>query len=370
MILLTIIVFIAVLGLLVFVHEFGHFIMAKRAGMKVEEFGFGFPPRIFGIRRGATLYSINWIPLGGFVKILGEDGSDTQDPASFGQKSAWRRFAVLIAGVTMNLILAWVLLSIAMGLGTPTVLYEGDQLPASAHVKSTAIGILDVAPNSPAAIADLRPGDTLAMIGSEPVASIDDAQQLTLSHAGNPTVFEIRRGDNTIDKTITPRADPPPGEGSLGIALGAIARVSYPWYELPYRGLIAAANMTWLTLSAFGGLLSQLFHGHSVADALSGPVGIAVLTGDVVQLGWVYLIQFTAVLSINLAFLNVLPFPALDGGRILFLIIEKIRRRKLPVNAEQTANAIGFLLLITLMIFVTVKDFGRFDIIHKVRNLF
>src|SRR3989338_2399556 len=151
MILLTILVFIIILGLLVFVHELGHFIMAKRAGMRVDEFGFGFPPRLFGIRRGETLYSINLIPLGGFVKILGEDGSQTVDPKSFSNKSFWRRFSVLIAGVTMNVILAWVLLSIGTTMGLPTLISENEQLPKSAKVSVTSVGIIEVASDTPAA---------------------------------------------------------------------------------------------------------------------------------------------------------------------------------------------------------------------------
>ena len=172
MILLTILVFVIILGLLVFVHEFGHFIMAKRAGMRVDEFGFGFPPRIFGIRKGETLYSINLIPLGGFVKILGEDGAETVDPESFSNKTFWQRFSVLAAGVTMNVILAWFLVSIGMTIGLPTVIDEGDQLPKSAVVRNVTVGILEVAEQSPAAIAGIKPGDNIVMIASEDRKSV------------------------------------------------------------------------------------------------------------------------------------------------------------------------------------------------------
>ncbi|OGE83295.1 MAG: RIP metalloprotease RseP [Candidatus Doudnabacteria bacterium RIFCSPLOWO2_01_FULL_44_21] len=370
MILLTILVFIIILGLLVFVHELGHFIMAKRAGMRVDEFGFGFPPRLFGIRRGETLYSINLIPLGGFVKILGEDGSQTVDPKSFSNKSFWRRFSVLIAGVTMNVILAWVLLSIGTTMGLPTLISENEQLPKSAKVSVTSVGIIEVASDTPAATIGLKIGDRIVKIAGEPIDSIEEAQLLTQSHAGQETAYEIRRGSEVFQKAITPRVNPPEGQGPLGIALGSIAYVAYPWYESIWRGLFTTVNLTWLTLSAFGDIITQAFRGENIGAVLSGPVGIAVLTRDVTRLGLIYLIQFTALLSVNLAILNAVPFPALDGGRVLFLIIEKIRRKKLPIKAEQLANAIGFMLLITLMIFVTVKDFGRFEIIDKVKNLF
>lgn len=368
MILLAIVIFIIILGILVFVHELGHFVMAKRAGMRVDEFGFGFPPRMFGIRRGETIYSINWIPLGGFVKIVGEDGSKSDDPESFGNKSFWRRFLVLIAGVSMNAILAWVLISVGMGLGLPTVLDEGDQLPKSAHIKNQTIGILEVDPKTPAADAGLKPGDSILKINGQPVSSVFDAQNMTLAQAGREAAYTIKRGSEIFDKKIIPRANPPEGEGSLGIALGSIGYVSYPWYEAPFRGALATINLILLTLTAFGGVLAQLFQGHQVTAALAGPVGIAVLTKDVTALGFIYLVQFTAVLSVNLAIINAVPFPALDGGRVLFLIIEKIRRRKLPILAEQWANTIGFILLLLLMALVTVKDVGHYS--AQFKNLF
>ena len=267
MILLTILVFIVILGLLVFVHELGHFIMAKRAGMKVEEFGFGFPPRLFGIKKGETTYTVNLIPLGGFVKIVGEDGLDTSDPESFGNKSAWRRFSVLIAGVVMNVILAWVLVSIGMGLGLPTVLSEGDALPAGAHVRNVSVGVLEVADKTPAALAGLKPGDSILKINGQAVNSIEDAQSMTKTDAGKETTYTIKRGSDVFDKQITPRVNPPAGEGSLGIALGSVAYVSYPWYQDPIRGAVAVFNLAVITLSAFWGIILQLVQGQHVTAA-------------------------------------------------------------------------------------------------------
>ena len=369
MILLTILVFIIILGLLVFVHELGHFIMAKRAGMRVDEFGFGFPPRLFGIRRGETIYSINLIPLGGFVKIAGEDGSDVSDPKSFANKSGWRRFGVLVAGVSMNVILAWLLISIGMMIGLPTLIDEGTQLPKSALVRQVSVGVLEVAASSPAASGGFKPGDTIFKIGEMPIGSIQQAIDLTKAHAGQPTVYEIHRGAEVLRPTITPRANPPTGQGPLGIALGSLARVSYPWYESIYRGLITTFNLIWATLMGFAGLIGSLLHGKSVGADLAGPVGIAVLTKSYTELGFIYLLQFTALLSVNLAIINAVPFPALDGGRVLFLIIEKIRGRKMPIRAEQLVNTIGFALLLLLMLFVTIHDFGKYDIIGKLRKL-
>ena len=360
MILGTIITFIVILGLLVFVHEFGHFIMAKRAGMKVEEFGFGFPPRLFGIRKGETIYSINWIPLGGFVKILGENGEST-DSRSFSSKGFWARLSVLVAGVTMNVIFAWFLIAIGMTIGLPTVIGEGDSLPANAHVGPASVSILEVRQNSPAAAAGFKIGDSIYKVDDTPVSSIEQVQNLTKSRAGTPTKFELHRGNEVLDKTVTPRVNPPAGEGALGVALSSVAKVSYPWYSSAYRAVGATIGLAWATISAFGQIITQWIHHQPVSQALSGPVGIAVLTRDVAQLGLIYLLQFTAVLSINLAIINIVPFPALDGGRVLFLIIEAVRRKKLDPKAEGYANAIGFSLLILLMIFVTIKDVSHYS---------
>jgi regulator of sigma E protease len=361
MILFTILIFAIILGLLVFVHELGHFVMAKRAGMKVDEFGFGFPPRMFGIKKGETVYSINWIPLGGFVKIVGENG-DSQEPGSFSSKGFWPRFFTLIAGVVMNVIFAWFLISLGMMSGWPSAIGEGETgLPASAHIGKAQVSMVEVGPNSPASDAGLKPGDSIYKIGGIEITSIDQAQSVTKANAGHAVTYEFKRGNQDFEKTITPRANPPADEGPLGVVLSSIAKVSFPWYEAIWRGLTMTWVIIWATLSAFGNLIVQAFHHQPVGAALSGPVGIAVLTRDFAELGLIYLVQFTALLSINLAIINAIPFPALDGGRVLFLVIEKLRGRKLNQKAEGMANAIGFSLLILLMIFVTVKDVTHYS---------
>lgn len=371
MILLTALIFIAILGLLVFVHELGHFIMAKRAGMGVEEFGFGFPPRIFGIKRGETTYTVNWIPLGGFVKIVGENG-DTTDPSSFANKGFWARFATLIAGVTMNLILAWLLIAIGMTIGLPTIISEGVTLPSYAHAGPAQVSIIEVGTNTPASSAGLKMGDSIYKINGVEITSIDQAQTTTKANVGQPTTYEIKRGNSDFTKTIIPRANPPEGEGPMGVALSSVAKVSYPWYQSIGQAFMTTVGLIWATLTAFGTIIAGLLHHQNVGQVLTGPVGVAVLTRDAAQLGLIYLLQLTAIISINLAIINAVPFPALDGGRILFLIIEKLRGRKLPQTAEAYANAVGFMLLITLMVFVTVKDVTRYSdgFKHIFQNLF
>lgn len=371
-ILLTILLFIVILGLLVFVHELGHFVAAKRAGMQVEEFGFGFPPRVFGIKRGETIYSINLIPLGGFVRIVGEDGGSVENPRSFSQKSFGRRLLVLLAGVLMNAIFAWVLISVGLAMGLPTIVGEGEQLPAGANMRGLAVGIVEISPSGPAAEAGIKVGDKIIKISGEEVRTIEDAQTITKKNAGNSTIYELRRGNDTIEKTIVPRVEPPDGQGPLGISLSSIALVSYPWYQAPIRGITATINLLAATVTGIATILGQWVTGKSVSAALSGPVGIAVMTRDIAALGLPYLIQFTAVLSINLAIINAIPFPALDGGRVLFLVIEKLRRKKLPQMAEQVANTVGFFLLLLLMAFVTYKDVTRLSgsLFGRIREMF
>ena len=360
MILLTLVAFLIILGLLIFVHELGHFIAARKSGMEVEEFGFGFPPRLFGIKRGNTVYSINAIPLGGFVKIKGENGEETGQ-GSFASAPAIRRFITLIAGVAMNALLAWILLSIALTAGMPTLITEGEELSSRAKIREAKVTMLLIAEESPADKAGLRAGDAIVKIDGVPVSSFMQAQDLTGLKAGEIVNYTIERGSESFETQIIPRANPPEGEGPLGVLLGEVAIVSYPWYHSIAVALTSLFSLTTQILVALGTFLKNLVTDGQALGALTGPIGIAVLTRDALDIGFVNVIYFTALLSINLAIINVLPFPALDGGRILFLLIEKIRGRKLNQVFEQYANMIGFLLLITLMVWVTVKDFGRFS---------
>lgn len=359
MILLTILVFVLILGLLIFVHEFGHFVMAKRAGMKVEEFGFGFPPRIFGIKRGETTYSINLIPLGGFVRILGEDGG-SEDPRSFGQGKFWPRFFVLLAGVIMNFILGWFLLFLAFWvIGAPVEVGQGIDM-SRAKLSNPQLQIIGVEPKSPADEAGFRPGDVILSVDGKKFENIEDLISHTKSRAGASVPYELKRGKEVFIRNATPRANPPAGSGPVGFAPAKIANATYPLFDaLNYSWQSFAERCTGILL-AFWLLIKGIFTTGKLIEGLSGPVGIAVLTRDFTRLGMVYLVQFAAVLSINLGIINAFPFPALDGGRVLFLIIEKIRGVK-SIKWEKIANAVGFLLLMLLMVAITFRDVNRFS---------
>lgn len=357
---LTAIIFIIVIGVLVLVHEFGHFVFAKRAGMRVDEFGFGFPPRMFGWKKGETTYSVNWIPFGGFVKILGEDG-DMRGPRSFASASFTNRFLVLVAGVVMNFLLAAVLLMIPNAFGLRVGLVEGE----TGSAKEIKIQIVSIAQNSPAEIAGLQPLDTIKAYSADGsivlVDSTQDIQQAVKTYGGRPLTLQIERGEGTIvEKTLTPRVNPPEGEGALGVALALTGEISYPWYEAIWRGISDAAFLTMHTVEGYYGLLKSLFvHGKLIAD-VSGPIGIASLTGQAARVGFNYLLQFVAMISINLAVLNIIPFPALDGGRVFLLIVEKLKGSPVHKNVEGWLNVAGFYLLVALMLYITYKDVAKF----------
>jgi regulator of sigma E protease len=366
----TIVAFVVVLGVLIFVHELGHFLTAKRAGLKVEEFGFGFPPRLISFKRGETRYSLNWIPFGGFVKILGEGGEAEKDPRSFAGQRVWVRAKVVGAGIAMNFLLAWVLLSIVNAAGVSTAIEEGVALSPRARVSESVVTITQVVADSPAAQADVRPGDQIQTVGGKPVADQEAVVEAVGGSAGKETTLSLVRGDQALEVTVTPRAEPPEGQGPLGIGLVNTATVSYPWYQAIWEGAKQTIFMTGQIFIVFAGILKQLFTTGSVGADIAGPIGIAVITGQVLDLGIVPLMQFAALLSINLGIVNALPFPALDGGRLLFLLIEKIRRRKVSKRIENAVHSVGFGLLLILIVAITARDFIRFNIIEKIQELF
>ncbi len=354
---LTILLFLALLSVLVIAHEWGHFTAARKAGMIVEEFGIGFPPRLFSWKSSkGTVWSINLVPIGGFVRIQGENGENRSAPGSFSTKSFFARFAVLFAGVFMNLVTAAVLLSIGFAFGLPAVTEDG--VDDNAIVSDEAINIIQVLPDSPAEQAGIIVGDKLISVDGETFTSGELARQsLAANPNGDAVDVVIERGGEEMTFKIIPIYLEEVGREGAGVGMVETGNVRYPWYYAPVKGVIATGILTGQIVSAFATLIAGLFeHDSQVVAQLSGPVGIAVLTGQVADLGWAHLVQFAAMLSINLAVLNAIPFPALDGGRILFLFIEAIRRKPLSERVEQAFHATGFILLIALVIFVTYRD--------------
>ena len=378
---LTFLIFIAVLAVLVLSHEFGHFIVARKSGMKVFEFGFGFPPRLLGIQLvknaggknklrfigrkkikeeeslgSGTVYSLNLIPLGGFVHIKGENG-DEPGPDSFGAQKAWKKAITLFAGVGMNIILAFVLITAGLMIGLPQAI---DNLPAGVNVKDSRLEIMEVMVGKPAGVAGLQPGDIVVGLDNLKNLGIKDMQNYVDSHKDQDIAIIVKRGNDTIEKKIHPFVYADTGKGGLGVSLVEVGLVSYPWYKAIYYGFLMTGFYLKEIVVAFYYLIAGLFVGQGAGEALSGPVGIAVMTGQVARLGFSYLLNFMALLSLNLAVINILPIPALDGGRLLFLLIGAIKRKAVAQRYEQMAHSLGFMLLMFLVVAITVKDLGHF----------
>ena len=383
--LMTIIVFIVVLSVLVFAHELGHFITARRLGVRADEFGFGFPPRVIGFYKnkfgkwrhvrgartfeslessqdenqvpapGSTIYSINALPIGGFVKIKGENDNGDKEPDSFAAKKIWQRILILSAGVIMNVILAWFLLSVAYMLGMPQATSD---LGKNARVNDSKVLIYDVRPESPAASAGLEPGDFILSVDGQLVALETDVQDLISTRANQEVNLQIMRGEKEENLTVIP-TELDEGRAIIGVGIMAAGEVSYPFFSAIYEGAKLTGWILKEIVLAFIGLFRNLFAGQPVGADLAGPVGIASITGQAARLGLAHLLQFTALLSLNLAIINILPFPALDGGRILFLLIEKVKGKPVRRDIEAILHNIGFLLLIMLIIFITYKDIVR-----------
>ena len=380
--LLTIVIFVLVLSVLVFAHELGHFLTARRFGVKAEEFGFGFPPRGLGVYKNkqgkwrlvlgnksvesletnadanlqpaprATVYSLNWLPLGGFVKIKGENGEGENDKDSFAYQKIWRRVVILAAGVIMNVVLAWVLFSVGYMIGLPQ---STDTLGKGAIVSESSVMIASVLPNSPAATAGLKEGDSVLRVNNEVVKTDKELQDAIAKNSGQTTNLLVKRGAQEQALSVTPLAKDG-GRATIGVTIFSAGLVRYPFFAAIWEGAKTTGWMVKEIFSAFGNLLGDIFQGHKVGDQFAGPVGIANITGQAARLGFTYLLQFIALLSLNLAIINILPLPALDGGRILFLLIEKIKGKPVKKEVEATIHNIGFLLLIALILFITYRD--------------
>lgn len=381
---LTILIFIIILGLLVFVHELGHFLVAKWNGIRSHEFGFGFPPRLCGfvkddktgryrivwgsedVQSENTVYSLNWIPLGGFVRIKGEDGH-SYEPDSFAGKPAWTRIKVLGAGVFMNFVFAWLLFSLVFSLGLPQPIDPAER----AMYPDAKVQIVEVKKGTPAEAMGLQLGDEVVAINGREIGSLGDVSDIIAANKGKEITVDIDRFGEVKTLRGMPRTEYPANEGALGISFSETAVVSYPWYEAIYRGAEATANITVAILQAFGRMLGSLFGvTEKVALDVTGPVGIVYLTKQVSDLGLPYLLQFAALLSVNLGIINILPIPALDGGRILFVLIEKLKGSPVSRRIEGLIHQVGFILLLLLMLLITIRDFSQFRILEKITDFF
>lgn len=349
MILTILIAFFSLIALIV-IHEFGHFILAKKFGTKVEEFGIGYPPRLFGKRIGETIYSLNLLPFGAFVKIYGEEGG-VENYRSFIGKPMWQRISIVLGGVVSFWIVSAILLSMVAGVwGLPTVVSDQD----NHNLVDPKVQIVQIAVDSPAKEAGLMVGDVI--VGFEKIQEVKDFIGI---HQGEEMVLTIKRGTEVLDKEVVPRVSPPEGEGAVGIGLTRIALRPYPWYEAPLQGIIACGKLTYNIVggwvlglkSALG--LTQLPEGMKME--MMGPLGIFDLLREYFELGINYFLFLISLIAVALALANLLPIPALDGGKLIFLIIESVRGKPINYKLEQKITSAFFVVLIILMIFITVK---------------
>lgn len=366
---MTIVIFLIVLGVLILSHEFGHFIAAKRAGIRVDEFGLGFPPRLFGWKKGETTYSLNIIPFGGFVKIYGEDPEevkigDGDKERAIVAKSKWWQAAVLAAGVIFNLLLAWFLLALALATtGLPT---SAASAPSDYQVSDPKLIVVSVSAGSPADQAGLKPGDTIVSLRSagEPLNSLtpETVQRLTAERAGQEIIIGYLRSTPGIksfieEASVRPVTGLVPGRAAIGVGLETVGILKLSLPRAILVGGQSLLNLTYLTAKGLGQFLFGLFRGQSeLLKQVAGPIGLATLVGAAAARGLGHLLLFTAIISINLAVLNLLPLPALDGGRLLFLLIESFKGSPIKPKIASALNLIGFALLILLMFVVSYGD--------------
>ena len=341
--LLTIVIFIAILVLLILAHELGHFMTAKLSGVKVEEFGIGFPPRLLSFKRGDTVYSLNAVPLGGFTKLLGEE--DPTLRGSLASKSIATRVLVLSAGSLMNILLPIVLFSAAFMIPHDMLLEK--------------VQIEEVAPGSPAQSAGIEPGDTILEINGHPIKNRGDIGYLIHLNLGSEVNILLEKTDfSSKEVNVKPRWNPPEGQGAIGIVItgvdSTVIRESYPfWKAIP-----SSITHCWEILVLFRNEIVTWFLGAT--PQLAGPIGIAELTGEVAKAGFSALLEFTALISINLAIINLFPFPGLDGGRLVFVALEWVRRgKRISPQKEGLVHLIGFIVLITVIVVVSYYDIIR-----------
>jgi regulator of sigma E protease len=372
-------VVLLIIGLILFVglvviHELGHFIVARRNGVEIEEFGIGFPPRIWSRKtKGGFVFSINALPLGGFVKLKGEHDADTH-PGSFGAATTWAKTKIMLAGVTMNLVAAFVLLMIIAWVGMPQLVSNQFTVAKDSHTSKNEVLVGEVEAGSPAQQAGLKVRDRLEKIGPsyalQNVTSATQLPSLTARYAGKVITIDYQRNGQQQSTTAHLRTaatinaelkSTGTSKGYLGIAPTEYTLIRSTWSApIVAAGLIK--QFTILTLQGLGTAVSALVHGNTAKASaqVSGPVGIFVLLRDGSLLGYQFVLLIIAIISLTLALMNVLPIPALDGGRLFVLLVSRIFRKPLNENIEERITGMGFLFLLALIVLITISDVKRF----------
>ncbi len=362
---MSVVIFIIILAVLIIVHEYGHFIVAKKGGIRVDEFGLGYPPRAKKLfRKNGTDFTLNWLPFGGFVKIFGENPDDESlngihKSQAFVTKPKWLQALVLFAGPFMNFLIAWVIILISLWVGLPTTI---DEKMDQRFVHNETTIITQVLPGSPAENAGLTPGDVVTSISIDNtdygIVRSEDLRSLVEANPEGDFTINFKRADEDMSAMLSPEILEN-GDMLLGVGIN-----NYGTYKPNFwRGFVESFRFTGAMIagiaSALFDIVTGVFTGGADLSNLSGPIGIVGMVGDATRMGIIYILSFTAIISINLGVINLIPFPALDGGRLLFLLIEKIKGGRVNHNVLNIANLIGFSLLILLMVFVSYRDIVR-----------
>ncbi len=345
---MDLIIFLLALSILVLVHEFGHYLFAIKTGVKVEEFGLGLPPRMIGKKIGGTIFSLNWLPIGGFCKLYGED-AEGKGKNAFNNKSPWQKLLVVLGGVLMNLVLAIMVFSIVYSIvGVPK--------------ETEKVKILEIADKSPAQAIGLQIDDWIKEINGESIKSSEQLIEVAGKYKGSKTGVLVNREGEDLEFEIEIRENPPEGEGAMGVSISTMEMQKIRWYEF-YKGISYGFKEAYYWGKIIGGgvikMIGDLFVGKTPKD-VSGPIGMYEATTAIKKnQGILAVIHFFGVVSVNLAVVNILPFPALDGGRILFVIYEMISRKKAKQSLEVMINNIGMWVLLTLILMITFGDLKR-----------
>ena len=361
---ITILIVLFSLILLTGLHELGHFLFAKRFGIKVEEFGICYPPRIYGKKIKGTIYSLNLLPFGAFVKIKGEDGAPASAEASAGKgrendsfacKPIWQRAVVLVAGVVMFWLVAFLIFTFVSGIfGVPTsITDEMDSTNATVQVMAVSDG-------SPAALAGIKSGDEFVKIEEAIINKTIQVQEIAQENLGKEITLTLKRNNKEIEVALTPRANPPQGEGAMGIALVRVENMKTVWYKAPWQGIVLTARLTKaIPVNLYQAIKLKITGQKVVGVQFMGPIGFGQMLGQSLESGLGNFMVLMGMISIWLAIFNLFPIPALDGGRLLFLGIEAIRRKPINQKIEQKITAFFFFGLILMMIVLSVRDLFR-----------
>ncbi len=359
---MSILIFIVILVALIVGHEFGHLVVAKLSGMKVPEFGLGFPPKLWGKKIGETEYTINALPFGGFVKIFGEDDADAADPRAFAKRPRILQAATLFAGPFSNLFLGFILSTAAFMVGIPAVVGDSEN---AAYVHDAHVRVIQVLPGSPAESVGIKAGDEIISITTGSIETKIQKPEdvlVAIGEAEGSLTVGVFRGGMETSFNVTPAKgiDPDnPERLVIGIAPSLVGTLSLPLGKALTAGVTGTFNQTRDIIIGLGNLIGQAFTFSADLSHITGPVGIVSLVGDASGFGLGSILSLAALISMNLAIVNLLPFPALDGGRLAFLLVETISRRRIPAKVADGLNIGGFALLILLMLAVTAHDIFR-----------